>query len=106
MTPAAWIAIVGIVATCLLTVIINIVMSAFFAGKVVAKMETMSGQIAELKESSKAAGGQFYPKNDAIARFDKYDEKLSAIWTKMDKMKKICIKLLQKSGFEISEEDI
>lgn len=106
MTPAAWIAIIGIGVTCFLAILGHIIASAFWAGKITARLDILLKDSSDAKSKMEVFQQNCFTKADAAAELREADNQHKAIWKKIDALKKAVIRLFQKFGLDITQEEI
>lgn len=103
MTTANWIQILGLAIT-LLLFLLPIV---YFAGKLVAKLETIGARLGGLETKVENFAKECFTKAAAMERIEESDRQRKGMWDKIDSMGKLIRAALFKLGInpdEISEE--
>jgi hypothetical protein len=90
-------------ALCLAIFLIPII---FFAGKLVGKFETIITRLGALEGKVDSFASGCFTITAATERMKEVDRERKVMWDHLDKMKKALLKLLQKSGFDVSQEDL
>ena len=106
MTPGAWIAIIGIGVTFFLTMLGHIIVSVFWAGKVTAKLDILVRDSGEAKAKLETFRETCFTKADAGIKLSEAEGQHKAIWKKIDAMKHAIIKIFQKEGLDLTQEEL
>ena len=106
MTTGAWITIIGIGVTIFLTVIGHIIVSAFWAGKVTAKLDILVSDVGSTKVDLKAFKENCFTKAEATGKLSDAEAQHKALWKKIDAIKHAVIKLFQKEGLDLTQEEL
>lgn len=100
MTPGNWIQLLSI-GTTLLLFMLPVV---YFAGKIVGKIETLISRVTAMEGKLDSFQASCFTRADAEARMLATDTKHNAMWNKIDKMKRLMMKVFLKQ--EVSPADI
>lgn len=106
MNPGGWIAIIGIGVTFFLTVLGHIIVSVFWAGKVTAKLDQLLVDSSMAKAKLEAFQQTCFTKAEANGTIIEKEIQHKALWTKIDAIKKAVVRILQKEGMDITQEEL
>jgi hypothetical protein len=100
MTPANWIQILALVVTLLLFLLPII----YYAGKLVGKFETIITRLSALETKVTNFQDSCFTLTQAKERMTQTDQVQKAMWERIDRVKRVVMKLCFKAGVNPDEE--